>query len=254
MPHDGATAGPGASGASNKAFELTKPAQAMELRSSTQCSADLEWRMKALAASGLIAAVCLVTVSQGCKASQRPAPALRFDVPKGWTELSKDTPGLPEMMRNGVLTGRYWLLAGDLNDPGAGATMIVALRDRPFLATPAWLRDYRVTLPQEYARRSPGRAARVLEADIVTVASVRAGRLLMELADGRETWNQLSFVMPVSGERLAMVGYTARSEAFPRYRQMFEDSAQATVGLAEPSPGRRLLFRAGELVGLRWWQ
>jgi hypothetical protein len=230
----------------------------------------------------------------GCSGTRTVQSQPRFSIPDGWTQLSEETAAaldtIPVGARadarrraagdrtlarllelddetddalrpllDGLKNGQYSLLAVDLCNLEADARMVAVVRPVPFLATNAWLRDHQLRFHREatsrMSRMTPGSTVHVLQADVVMVASTRAGRLSYDIwSEGRSVSRHLDYYLSVSGGRLAVVSYVATVEAFPAYLQAFEKSIQQTVGLKEPPLVTRLRLRGSELLGRPWWR
>ncbi|MFZ5784813.1 MAG: hypothetical protein ACOY3Y_00090 [Acidobacteriota bacterium] len=166
------------------------------------------------------------------------ASPFRFELPAGWLNLSRGAPpenfrGLPqaviERARATAVTALDVAGAGD----GFAENLNVVITRCPGRFDDALLEKIVAEAPRSIAREAPGASFQLVERGVTSIGGVNAGRLVYDLTLGAQKLRQLQLHLP-SGRLCAIATYTATPETFARYLPIFEASARATGGLAEP--------------------
>ncbi len=182
-----------------------------------------------------------------------------FELPPGWLNLSPGAPpenfrGLPqaviERARATAVTALDIAGAGD----GFAENLNVVIARCPGRFNDALMEKIVAEAPKSIAREAPGASFQLVERGVTPIAGVNAGRLVYDLTLGAQKLRQLQLHLP-AGRVCAIATYTATPETFARYLPVFEASARATRGLAEPPEAEgffaRILRSAGRgaLIG-----
>jgi len=179
-----------------------------------------------------------------------------FKVPDGWTDLS---PGAPAANFQGVApkvlaeahSGKYVAYAMDLAHADDGfAENFNAIVDPGSEPITEQLLDAVATGMSAELGRTAGGSAEVRERGLVTVAGVRAGRLVADIHLGAIHTRAMMYILPGKDEH-AVVTYSAAPETFDQYRPVFEAAAQATGGVVEPQTYWGKLFSGALSGGMR---
>lgn len=185
--------------------------------------------------STLVSLVLVLAVQSAPLAAQQ----FVFSVPSGWTDLSPGAPpanfqGVPQPILDDVRSNKYAATAFDFRDEDGFYENFSAVRTPEKIVLSNSLSEVRSEFETAYKKRL-GDAVRILEADFVTIQGVRALRIVLDYDHPNVAIRQMQYVMPGGDAAYAIVTYSAARQNFDRYRPVFEQAAQKTQGLREPT-------------------
>ena len=187
-----------------------------------------------------VAPIAMAVVMLGLSVHGWAATGFTFKVPDGWTDLSPGAPaanfeGLAPAIMREVKSGKYAAYAMDLAhaDDGFAENFNAIVDPGSEPITEKLLDAVANGMSGEIAKQAGG-SAEVRERSLVTVAGVRAGRLVADIHLGAINTRAMMYILPGKDEH-AVVTYSAAPEAFDSYRPIFEAAAQATRGVVEPA-------------------
>lgn len=179
--------------------------------------------------------------------------APQFSIPSGWVDVS---PGAPEAnfgklnpaAAREARSGKFAAMAFDFEGTRDDftANLNVTLNEGGAVIDESKREEIARQLVAGIREVVP--SVQLRESSVVEIDGVRCLQVVYDTDQQGHPLRQMAVVMP-AGARTAIATYTARRDAFERYRAAFEASAQGTTGLAEP-PRRGIDFGRAARAGV----